>query len=84
MFERQPLKSTGVEIHNGKIRITFTYRGKRCRDMLKGWVNTPANIKKAGNLRSLIVSEIQMGAFDYSRQFRCNISVSTAYHQPSE
>lgn len=60
---------TGVEIHNGKIRITFTYRGKRCREVLKGWINSPANIKKAGNLRALFVSEIQMGEFDYARRF---------------
>lgn len=59
----------GVENHNGKIRITFTYRGKRCREVLKGWVISPANIKKAGNLRALIVSEIQMGEFDYARRF---------------
>ncbi|SAF45762.1 site-specific integrase [Enterobacter kobei] len=60
---------TGVELHNGKIRITFTYRGKRCREVLKGWIASPANIKKAGNLRALIVSEIQMGEFDYARRF---------------
>lgn len=60
---------TGVEIHNGKIRITFTYRGKRCREVLKGWINSPANIKKAGNLRALFFSEIQMGEFDYARRF---------------
>lgn len=60
---------TGVEIHNGKIRLTFTFRGKRCREVLKGWMVTPANIKKAGNLRALIVSEIQLGEFDYARRF---------------
>lgn len=59
----------GVELHNGKIRISFTYRGTRCREVLKGWINNPANIKKAGNLRALIVSEIQMGEFDYVRRF---------------
>lgn len=60
---------TGVEIHNGKIRLTFTFRGKRCREVLKGWMVTPANIKKAGNLRALILSEIQLGEFDYARRF---------------
>lgn len=33
-----------VEIHNGKIRLIFTFRGKRCREVLKGWMVTPANI----------------------------------------
>nr|WP_285892846.1 site-specific integrase [Citrobacter portucalensis] len=60
---------TGVELHNGKIRITFTYRGHRCREVLKGWVVNATNIKKAGNLRALIVSEIQLGQFDYTSRF---------------
>lgn len=60
---------TGVEIHNGKIRITFTYRGVRCREILRGWVTSNGNIKKAGNLRALIMSEIQMGTFDYGDRF---------------
>ncbi|EMR0736671.1 site-specific integrase [Citrobacter braakii] len=60
---------TGVELHNGKIRITFTYRGHRCRETLKGWVVNVTNIKKAGNLRALIVSEIQLGQFDYASRF---------------
>ncbi|WP_409013006.1 Arm DNA-binding domain-containing protein [Enterobacter bugandensis] len=38
---------TGVELHNGKIRITFTYRGIRCREVLRGWVVNSSNIKKA-------------------------------------
>lgn len=60
---------TGVELHNGKIRITFIYRGIRCREVLRGWVVTNGNIKKAGNLRALIMSEIQMGTFDYRDRF---------------
>lgn len=60
---------TGVELHNGKIRITFIYRGSRCREILKGWLPTSANIKKAGNLRALVISEIQMGQFDYALRF---------------
>lgn len=60
---------TGVELHNGKIRITFNYRGARCRETLKGWVVNNANIKKAGSLRAVIVSEIQLGTFDYAVRF---------------
>lgn len=60
---------TGVELHNGKIRITFMYRGVRCREVLQGWLVTNANIKKAGNLRAVIVSEIQLGQFDYAGRF---------------
>ena len=61
--------ATGVELHNGKIRITFTYRGKRCREVLRGWTVNSSNIKKAGNLRALITSEIQLGKFDYAERF---------------
>ena len=60
---------TGVELHNGKIRITFYYRGVRCREVLRGWQVNNSNLKKAGNLRALIVSEIQLGTFDYASRF---------------
>jgi integrase len=60
---------TGVEIHNGKIRISFTFRGIRCREVLRGWVANSSNIKKAGNLRALITSEIQLGTFRYADRF---------------
>ncbi|MXC98398.1 Arm DNA-binding domain-containing protein, partial [Escherichia coli] len=46
---------TGVEIRSRYIRIWFMFRGKRCRETLKGWEITNSNIKKAGNLRALIV-----------------------------
>ncbi|MDI9222078.1 DUF3596 domain-containing protein [Pantoea sp. EA-12] len=60
---------TGVEIRNKSICIWFMYRGKRCRETLKGWINTPANIKKAGSLRTIIVSEINLGEFNYHERF---------------
>lgn len=60
---------TGVEIRGKSICIWFMYRGKRCREVLKGWTATPANIRKAGSLRSVIVSEINLGEFDYQMRF---------------
>ena len=60
---------TGVELHNGKIRISFIYRGIRCREVLQGWVVTNGNLRKAGNLRAVIVSEIQLGTFEYAERF---------------
>lgn len=60
---------TGVEIRGKSICIWFMYRGKRCREILKGWMSTPANIKKAGNLRAVIVSESNLGEFDYRTRF---------------
>lgn len=60
---------TGVEIRGRNIRIWFMFRGKRCRETLKGWEITNSNIKKAGNLRALIVHEINSGEFEYLRRF---------------
>ena len=60
---------TGVEIRGNRICVWFMYKGKRCREVLKGWIVSPANIKKAGNLRAVITSEINMGEFDYGRRF---------------
>ncbi len=60
---------TGVEIRGKSICIWFMYKGKRHREILKGWVITPSNIKKAGNLRALITSEINLGEFDYQTRF---------------
>ncbi|WP_337022480.1 MULTISPECIES: tyrosine-type recombinase/integrase [unclassified Pantoea] len=60
---------TGVEIRGKSICIWFMYRGQRCREPLKGWTHTPANIKKAGSLRAVIVSEINLGEFDYHKRF---------------
>ncbi|OOE71737.1 Arm DNA-binding domain-containing protein [Salinivibrio kushneri] len=59
----------GVEVRGTSIRIWFLYRGKRCKETLKGWKATPANIRKAGRLRAVIVSEISGGTFDYLARF---------------
>lgn len=60
---------TGVEIRGNSICIWFMFRGKRCRELLKGWTITQGNIKKAGSLRALVVSEINLGEFDYQTRF---------------
>nr|WP_319552405.1 tyrosine-type recombinase/integrase [uncultured Vibrio sp.] len=59
----------GVEIRGKSIRISFTYKRKRCKETLKGWPATKQNIKKAGQLRSRIVSQISDGSFCYASQF---------------
>lgn len=59
----------GVEIRGRYICIWFMFRGKRCREILKGWEIINSNIKKVGNLRSLIVYEINFGEFEYLRCF---------------
>ncbi|CAI0912223.1 Domain of uncharacterised function (DUF3596) [Serratia quinivorans] len=60
---------TGVEIRGKRLAIWFMYRGQRCRESLRGWEITPANIKRAANFRALILSEIHLGEFDYAARF---------------
>lgn len=67
---------TGVELHKGKIRIMFIYRGVRCREVLHGWTVTASNIKKAGNLRAAIICDIQLGQFDYAERFPDSKAIS--------
>ena len=64
-----PASTTGLEIHRQSTRIWFLYKGKRCREVLQGWSTIPSNLKKAGNMRARIVSDIQLGTFDYLAYF---------------
>src|SRR5450830_528781 len=50
------------------IEITFTYRGKRCRERLK-LAPTPANMKRAAQHRAAILDAIQKQTFDYRITF---------------
>ncbi|MBY3789531.1 tyrosine-type recombinase/integrase [Photobacterium carnosum] len=59
----------GIEVRGSSLRICFIYKETRCRETLKGWTVTPSNIKKAGRLRAVIVSEIACGEFDYYLRF---------------
>lgn len=59
----------GVEVRGNSIRIRFTYKEIRCGETLKGWEVTKSNIKKAGQLRAVILSEINDGSFNYIRRF---------------
>ncbi|AWK84059.1 hypothetical protein BST98_18930 [Photobacterium damselae] len=59
----------GIEVRGKSIRMTFYFKGKRCRETLTGWDAIPSNIKKAGRLRAVIVSEIACGKFNYLERF---------------
>ncbi|MGZ9712557.1 Arm DNA-binding domain-containing protein [Glaciimonas sp. GNP009] len=50
------------------IEITFTYRGKRCRERLK-LAPTAPNLKRAFQHRAAILDAIQKGTFDYRVTF---------------
>ena len=58
----------GVEIHYGKLRIVFRYRGVRCRECLK-LVPSKSNIKFAADLRIEILNAIGRGTFNYVKYF---------------
>lgn len=60
---------TGViAASDSTIEITFTYRGKRCRERLK-LAPTPANMKRAAQHRVAILDAIQKQTFDYRVTF---------------
>jgi integrase len=50
------------------IEITFTYRGKRCRERIK-LTPTPPNLKRAAQHRAAILDAIQKGTFEYRVTF---------------
>lgn len=59
----------GVEVRNDSIRISFVYRGQRCRETLRGLKPTKANIRYAEQKRASILYEIERGIFDYAAHF---------------
>ncbi len=59
----------GIELHGNSIRIVFSYRNRRCREILKGLEPTKANIKFAANKRAAIIHEIGIGKFNYADHF---------------
>ncbi|MTI12822.1 Arm DNA-binding domain-containing protein [Sansalvadorimonas verongulae] len=58
----------GVEVHGKSLRITFKYRGVRCRERLALPI-TKSNIKYASGLRASILHDIAVGIFNYSSHF---------------
>lgn len=59
---------TGVEIHGAKIRIRFTFRGERCRELIEAPL-TKASIMYAENKLKSIKVEIAENRFDYAAHF---------------
>ena len=50
------------------IRISFSYRGERCREVIK-LKPTPPNLKKAEQFRMAILEAIDTGTFEYQVSF---------------
>lgn len=58
----------GIEIRDGKIRLSFMRDGIRCREVLP-LAPTPANLRHAERLRREIVDKIRLGSFRYAEYF---------------
>lgn len=58
----------GVEQHGTTLRVSFSYKGERCRE-LTGWEPTPANWARAAKLRAEVKRAIRAGTFDYATFF---------------
>jgi integrase len=65
---KPPATPRGVTIHRGKLRISFVFRGVRCREGL-GLLPTRANIEYARRKRDLVLDDIGLGRFDYLAHF---------------
>jgi integrase len=59
---------TGVYEHYGSIRISFQWKGKRCREVIK-LPPTKKNLEYAANLRGEILRKIVYGTFRYRDYF---------------
>ena len=60
----------GVELNGKRLRISFMYRGQRCREPLPSIVKiNKASIAYADNKRRTILAEIKEGRFDYAAHF---------------
>lgn len=61
-------KSGGVTPRNGKIQVTFHWRGERCRETLE-LPPTPPNLAHARRMVGDIREEIRLGSFSYAKYF---------------
>ena len=60
----------GVELNGKRLRISFMYRGQRCRESVPGIAKiNKASVAYADNKRRTILAEIAEGRFDYATHF---------------
>ncbi|WP_341303235.1 DUF3596 domain-containing protein [Pseudomonas sp. TMP25] len=60
---------TGVERHGKGLRISFTYAGERCREVVERGQNDELSIAIAGRIRQRVVDSIAADSFDYLKRF---------------
>lgn len=71
---------TGLEVRSGGIRISFYWRGRRCRETLR-LEPTSANLTYAARLRAEILRKIELGTFRYGDYFP-DSKLATEGHAP--
>lgn len=60
----------GLEINGKQLRISFMYRGQRCREPITGIAKiNKASVAYADNKRRIVLAEIKEGRFDYAAHF---------------
>jgi integrase len=74
-------QGSGVEVHGGKIRIRFTFNGKRCMEALDLKATSP-NIKAAVRIASEVRQKIALGVFDYAASFPNSKNIKVTASQP--
>jgi integrase len=67
---------SGVEVHNGFLRIRFTYNGVRYRESL-GLTPSVANRKSAERTAGEVRNAIKYGTFDYAAMFPNSKNIPT-------
>ncbi|WP_421250090.1 Arm DNA-binding domain-containing protein [Aeromonas sp. 600584] len=69
------IKTRGIEVHGKKLRLNFTYKGVRCREVLHLPI-TKANIKFAEKKLASIQYEIATNTFNYAKHFPDSKAIS--------
>lgn len=59
---------TGVSVRQGRIQISFQYRGRQCREMWGGEATEP-NLRAAARKREAVLYDIEHNSFDYAVHF---------------
>lgn len=68
-LEKMIKEAAGVSVHGKSLRLTFRYRGVKCREALSGLEVNAANVRYAADRMATIRMEMTKGTFSYSDHF---------------